>query len=151
MSFSSLFTGIENAEHSFASWAEKELLKIEGEAPTIEKVADTVFQYVGPALQTVVTAEAGTTAGATVGAIIGKAQSTLTAASGLIADFGATPTVPSLLSDVATNLGGVLTAAGVSTKSVATVTKVVGEVNTLSTAISNAAAANAAPPAPTAA
>ena len=134
----SWFTGIETAAHTFAAWAEKELLKIEGAAPSIEKVADTVFQYVGPALQTVVTAELGGPAGALVGTIVGKAQATLTAASGLIADFGATPTIPSILSDVTTNLGGVLTASGVSTKSVATVNKVLGEINTLSTAVANA-------------
>ena len=141
MSLTSLFAGIESAEHTFATWAEKELLKVEGAAPSIEKIADTILQYARPALQTVVTLEAGGPAGALVGRIIGKAQSTLTAASGLIADFGATPGVASVLSAVSSDLGGVLTAAGVNAKSVAVVNKVTGEINTLSTAVANATAA----------
>jgi hypothetical protein len=130
------FTNIENAEHSFASWAEKTLLKLEGSAPTIEKIADTVLTYAGPALQTVVTLEAGAPAGALVAKIVGTAQSDLTAASGLIADFGATPSVTSVLGSVTSNLGSLLTATGVKDpKSVAAVNKVITELNVLSAAI----------------
>ena len=130
------FENIENAEHTFASWAEKELQKLEGDAPTIEKVADTVLAYVGPALQTVVTIEAGGPAGVLVGKIISTAQADLVAASGLITDFGATPSVASVLSAVSANLKPILTATGVkSSKTTATVTKIIGEVDTLAAAV----------------
>jgi hypothetical protein len=132
----SFFSAIANAEHSFAAWAEKELQKLEGAAPTIEKIADTVLTYVGPALQTVVTLEAGSAAGAQVAKVIGTVQSDLTAASGLITDFGAIPSVTSILGSVATNLSALLTAIEVKNPTtVATITKVVGEVQILEAAI----------------
>ena len=125
-----------NAEHSFAAWAEKELAKIEAAAPTIERVAGTVLTYAGPALQTVVAAEAGAPAAAVVGKVIQQAQSDLTAASGLIYDFGATPSVASIVSGVQSNLGTLLTAGHVTNaNSVATVTKVVNELGTLAAAM----------------
>jgi hypothetical protein len=143
----SFFTNIENAAHSFAAWAEKELEKLQGAAPTIEKIADTVLTYVGPALQTVVTMEAGGPAGALVGKVISTVQSDLTAASGLLTDFGATPSVASILSAVTSNLNGLLTDAGVKDpKSVAAVQKVVSEINILAAAIE----ALVTPPAPAA-
>src|SRR5579885_3650133 len=89
----SIFSSIENAAHSFAAWVEKEWKKLYNEAPKLEQVADTVLAYVGPALQTVVTLEAGGPAGAIVGSVIQEAQKDLTAASGLIYDFGATPSI----------------------------------------------------------
>ena len=131
-----IFSNIVNAEHSFASWAEKELLKVEGSAPSIERIADTVLTYVGPALQTVVTLEAGAPAGALVAKVIGTVQSDLTAASGLIQDFGATPGVTSVLKAVTTNLGALVAAAGIKDpKSVAAVNRVVSEINILAAAI----------------
>jgi len=135
----SIFSNIVNAEHTFAAWAEKELLKLEGVAPTIERVVDTVLTYAGPALQTVVTLEAGEPAGALVAKIIGTVQSDLTAASGLINDFGATPSVASVFSAVASNLSTLLADTGVKNpKSVSTVTKIVGEVNAIAAAIAAA-------------
>jgi anaerobic glycerol-3-phosphate dehydrogenase len=133
------------AVHTFGAWAEKELEKLEGAAPTIEKVAGTVLTYAGPALQTIVSAEAGAPAGAIVGKVVSQAQSDLTAASGLIQDFGATPSVGSIIGSVQTNLAALLSASQVSNpKSIATVSKVVTELQQLSTAISAPPAAAAA-------
>ena len=133
----SIFSSIANAEHTFAAWAEKELTKLVGAAPTIEKILGTVLTYAGPALQTIVTAEAGAPAGAIVGKVVSEAQSDLIAASSLVYDFGATPTVGSILSSVQTNLSGLLSAAHVTNSgSVSTVTKVIGEINALVSAIS---------------
>ena len=125
-----------SALHTFGAWAEKELLKLEGEAPTIEKVASAILTYAGPALQTVVTAEAGGAAGAIVGKVIGQAQSDLIAGSSLIYDFGAAPTAGSVIGSVVTNLGSLLTAGHITNStSVATVTKVATELQNLVTAI----------------
>lgn len=131
--------------HTFGAWAEKELEMLVGTAPAIEAIAASVLKYAGPALQTVVTAEAGSPAGALVGKIIGDAQAGLTAASGLIYDFGATPSIASVVSSVQTNLSALLAAGHITnSKSVATVTNVASELGSLATAIS------AAPPTPAA-
>ena len=122
--------------HTFTSWAEKELQKIEGEAPTIERVASTVLTYVGPALQTIVSVEAGAPAGAIVGKVVAQAQSDLTAAGSLIYDFGANPSAGSIISGVSTNLSALLTAGHVTNStSIATVTKVVSELGAIASLI----------------
>lgn len=132
----SIFSKIAATEHTFAAWAEKTLQTIENVAPSIEKVAGTVLTYVGPALQTIVTAEAGAPAGSVVGKVIGQAQSDLTAASSLIYDFGASPSVTSIVGSVKDNLGTLLTAGHVTNAtSVSTVTKVVGELAALIAAL----------------
>jgi hypothetical protein len=132
----SFFSGIASAEHTFASWAEKELAKIHAVEPKIEQVTDTILTYAGAALETVVTAEAGATAGALVGKVVSKAQSSLTAVSGLVSDFGASPSVASIVGAVQSDLGSLLTAAQVTNpKSVATVTKVANELGVLATAL----------------
>lgn len=134
-----LFSKIKNAEHTFAAWAEKELAKLNADAPKIEQVVDAVLKYAGPALQTVVTAEAGAAAGKEVGSVIADAQTSLVAANGLITDYGASPTVASMMSSVQSNLSSLLAAGKVSNStSVSTVTKVVGELSTLVSALSPA-------------
>lgn len=131
------------ALHTFGAWAEKELAALVGKAPAIEQVAASVLKYAGPALQTVVTAEAGGPAGALVGKIVADAQAGLTAASGLIYDFGASPTIASVVSSVQSNLGALLSAGHITNStSVATVTKVVTELGSLSTALTAAPAAS---------
>ena len=125
-----------SALHTFGAWAEKEIQLIEGKAPAIEAVAASVLKYAGPALQTIVSVEAGAPAGAAVGAVVADAQAGLTAASGLLYDFGASPTVGSVVASVQTNLSALLSASKVSNpNSVATVTKVVSELGSLATAL----------------
>jgi hypothetical protein len=137
--------------HTFGAWAEKELAAIVGKAPKIEAVAASVLQYAGPALQTVVSIEAGAPAGALVGKIIAEAQGGLVAASGLLSDFGATPTVGSVVSSVKTNLSALLSASNVTNPtSVATITKVINELDLLATALSGTPAVAAVPPTTTA-
>lgn len=138
----SIFSKIASAEHTFAAWAETELAKLFSEAPKLEQIAGTVLTYAGPALQTIVTADLGAPAGAIVGKVIQQAQSDLTAAGGLIYDFGASPSVASILNAVKANLGALLTAGHVTnTASVATVTKVTGELSTLVAAMTPAPSA----------
>ena len=133
-----------SALHTFGAWAEKELQKLEGVAPTLERIAGTVLTYAGPALQTIVTADAGSAAGTLVGKVVSQAQADLLAASGLIQDFGATPTVGSIIGSVQTNLNSLLAAGHVSNPtSVSTVSKVVTELEQLVAALTPVA-----PPAP---
>jgi hypothetical protein len=121
-----------SALHTFGAWAEKELAALIGKAPAVETVVASVLKYAGPALQTVVTVEAGAPAGAIVGKVIADAQAGLTAASGLVYDFGANPSVGSVLQSVQNNLASLLAAGHVSnTNSIATVTKVVNELSSL--------------------
>jgi len=141
----SFFSKLESAAHTFAAWAEERLEKLYGEAPKIEQIAGSILTYAGPALQTVVTVEAGAPAGAIVGKVIKQAQSDLVAASGLIYDFGATPTTASIVAGVQSNLDGLLSAAHVTNaNSVSTVKKVSAELGALVSAL---APANAAQPA----
>ncbi len=124
--------------HTFGAWAEKELAALVGKAPAVEQVIASVLKYAGPALQTVVTAEAGAPAGALVGKVLADAQAGLTAASGLIYDFGASPSLASVVSSVESNLSALLSAGHVTnSNSVATVTKVVTELGSLVTALSS--------------
>ena len=142
----SIFKGIANVEHTFAGWAEKELAKLFKDAPKIVQVADAILTYVGPALQTIVTIEAGAPAGALIGKVIREAQSDLTAASGAIYDFGATPSAGSIINGVKNNLAALLAAGHVSNPaSVANVNQVVNELDVLVTAL---AKVSANPPTP---
>ena len=127
--------------HTFGAWAEKELALLVGKAPAIEQTVASILKYAGPALQTVVTVEAGAPAGAIVGKVIGDAQAGLIAASGLIYDFGASPSVASVIGSVQTNLSALLSAGHVTnSNSVATVTKVTTELASLVTALTTPAA-----------
>lgn len=127
------------ALHTFGAWAEKELAALVGKAPAIEAVAASILKYAGPALQTVVTVEAGGPAGVLVGKVIADAQAGLTAASGLIYDFGASPSIASVVASVQNNLGSLLSAGHISNaNSVATVTKVVAELGSLASALTAA-------------
>jgi hypothetical protein len=134
--------------HTFASWSEKELGKLFGEAPTIEKIADTTLQYVGGAASIIAGLEGGPAASATVTAITSGIQTGVTALSGLIADYGATPTAASLASSLATNASSLISAAQIKNpKSVAAATAIVTNLTTLATALTTASPAPAATPA----
>lgn len=138
----SIFSAITSAAHTFAAWAEKALLAVTAEAPKVELVAAAILKYAGPALQTVVTVEAGGPAGAIVGKVIADAQAGLIAASGLIYDFGATPSIGSVLSSITTNLQSLLSASHITNQtSINTVTKVVTELESLILALAPPAAA----------
>ena len=128
--------------HTFGAWAEKELTLLTGKAPAIEQTAASILKYAGPALQTVVSLEAGAPAGAVVGKVVSDAQAGLVAASGLIYDFGASPTTASVVGSIQSNLSALLSAGHVTNStSVATVTKVASELGSLVTALGGTPAA----------
>ena len=132
----SIFSGIIKAEHTFAAWCEKEWTALFNAAPKLEQVADTVLKYAAGALQIAASLEANNPKIADISKAVTTAQNGIHAASGLINDFGASPTVASVLSGVSSNLTDLLSAAHVvNPKSVAAVTKVVGEVDALAAAV----------------
>jgi hypothetical protein len=147
----SFFSKIVAAEHSTVAWLEKELIALEKQAPTIERVIDAGLTYVGPVLQIGLTAIGDAPEAALVAAVISKAQIALKAASALVTDFGPTPTAASMFSAVSSDLGSLLSAAQVkNATTIATVTKAVSEVGLLASAVQTAATAVVAAAAPAA-
>lgn len=133
----SIFSAIANAEHTFAAWVEKELTKLAASVPKIEQIADATLKYVGPALTIIASAAGGPAAGSIVSSVVAEAQKDLLAASGLIYDFGAHPTIASIVSSVQTNIGALLTDGHITdTTSVAAANKVVAELAALAAALS---------------
>ena len=134
-----IFTKMDSALHTFGAWAEKVLGDLNKAAPALESTAAAILKYAGPALQTVVTAEAGGSAGALVGKVVADAQAGITAASGFIYDYGATPSAASITGSVVSNLQSLLAAGKITNPtSVATVTNVVTNLNNLTTALTAA-------------
>jgi phage-related tail protein len=145
------FSGITSAFHTFAAWAEKELGLLNKAMPSLEQTAASILKYAGPALQMVITAEAGAPAGAIVGKVLADAQAALTAAAGFIYDYGATPTAATITQSAVTNLSSLLAAGHITNStSVATVTTVINNLNNLTQALygNTAPATTSASPAP---
>lgn len=134
MSFISV---IEGEAKTFASWAEKELGKLEKDAPAIEKVADTTLQYVGGAATILAGLEGGPAASAVVKSAVSGIQTGVVALNGLITDFGATPTAASIATSLATNASALLTAGHVTNPtSVAAATGIINNLTALANALS---------------
>ena len=132
----SILSGIANAEHTFIAWCDKEWAIFLKAEPQLEQIADTTLKYVAGALQIAASIEASNPAIAEISKVINTAQTGITAASGLIADFGATPTASGILSAVASDLSELLAAAHITNaKSVAAVTKAVNETTVLVAAV----------------
>ena len=143
----SIFTPFIKDIKTFAAKIEAELAKLWVAAPTLAQVVSTTLTFVGPVLQAVVTAEAGSAAGTVVGSVIATAQQDLTAVKGLITTVGPTPTVASLLNGVKADLASLLGAAKISNPaSVSNVTLVINELEALVDAfpVTSAAATPAA-------
>jgi hypothetical protein len=130
---------------TFASWAEAELAKLGGAAPKIEQIADTTLAYVGGAASIIAGLEGGPAASAAVTKFTGLVQTGVTALSGLVADFGATPTAASIASSLATNATSLLAAAQVKNPaSVKAGAAIITNLTSLATALTTASAPPAA-------
>ncbi len=141
----SIFSSIANAEHTFAAWAEKELGKLSAEAPALTKTVDTIVQYVGGVASILAGIEGGPAASAAVTSAVSAVQTGVTAISGLVADFGATPTAASIAGSLAANATELLAAAKVTNpKSVSAATAIVTNLNALTAALTTASAMPAA-------
>lgn len=141
----SFFSNIVSAAKTFGLWAEGVLSLLHKDAPALAVTAAAILKYAGPALQTIVTVEAGGPAGALVGKVVADAQAGIVAASGFIYDYGAVPTAASITGSVVTNLSALLAAGHVvNPASVATVNTVVTNLNNLTTALTGAPATPAA-------
>lgn len=146
MSLSTLFKDIENAEHSTCVWFEHEFVKLHKDLPEITAIVDKILPYVSLLLQTVLDGAGQVAAGSVAANVLNKAQSALDVANAVVYDTGVTPTAVSAISAVASNLKGILSTAQISnTKSVATITKAVSELGTLTTALSNSLATPVVP------
>lgn len=135
----------------FAAWAEKELGKLSTEAPAIAKTTDAILTYVGGAASIIAGIEGGPAASAAVRAATSAIHTGVTALSGLVTDFGATPTAVSISASLATNASALLAAAKVTNPtSVAAATAIVANLNSLTSALT-AASTPAPTPTPAAA
>lgn len=131
-----MFEKIASAEHTFATWFEKEYVKLYKATPAITHVADTIIKYAVPAISLLVAAEAGPEAGAMVQSVGIEAQKDLLVASSLIYDFGPNPTAASMIAGVSANLSGLVTAGHIKNEqSVANVNKIANTVSALSQAL----------------
>ena len=133
-----------SALKGFGGWVAKEFTKVFNAAPTVEKVADTVLAYAAPALQIILGA-LDPPAAAIAGPIIAEVQKDLHVASGLIFDFGATPTATSILGAVTKDLQGLLDAGHI--KDTALQGKVTLVIQTVESLVQSLESAIAPPPA----
>lgn len=124
----SIFSKIASAEHTFAAWAEKQIAKLLGEAPTFLQIADITLSYAGPVLQTVLAGVGQTALADEAGTVIKQALSDITVVQAVIHDAGAVPTAASMLAAIQADLAEVLAAGHISDPvSAALVTKVLKE------------------------
>ena len=117
-----------SALKGFGGWVAKEWTKVFAAAPTIEAVADTVFKYVVPALQIILSAVAPEDA-VILTPIFTEIQKDVSVASGLIFDFGATPTAAGMVAAIEKDLTDLLAAGHI--KDAALVAKVQIVINTI--------------------
>ena len=125
MSFiTALESDISKAEKVLASWWGKE--------PAFENVLSIGINTVGISLETVFTLENNGPASTLVGNIVSKAQQELLAVNTLVTTVGPNPASKSVLVGIATDLGGLETAANITNpKSKAAVGLAVNTVNAL--------------------
>lgn len=119
----------------FGGWVAKVWTKVFNSTPQIEHVADVVFSYVVPALQIVLSA-VDPPAAVIVGPIIKEIQKDVTVVSGLIYDFGATPTAASMVAAIEKDLNDMLEAGHISNADlVAKIQLITKTVGTLATSL----------------
>lgn len=116
-------------EHSFTAWAATEWSKIYNEAPKVEHVADTALKYAIPAVGILVQQYGSAPEAQKAVSVLTEAQKDMQAASGLIYDFGATPSAGSILNGVQSNLTSILADAHV--KNTNTVDKITNIINVI--------------------
>ena len=117
-----------SALKGFGGWVAKEWTKLFAAAPAIEHIADTVFMYVVPALQIILGAVAPEDA-VIVAPILKEIQKSVTVVSGLIFDFGASPTTANMVAAIEKDLTDLLAAGHI--KDAALVSKIQLIVNTI--------------------
>jgi hypothetical protein len=142
ISFAKIVADVEGTEKTFVGWMVKEYTVLYKAEPTIEQVVDDAIGYAEPALIIILDASGGAAAAPEVAAVISEAQSDLRVVSGLIYDFGATPTAASIAAGVQKELAGLESAGHI--KDAVTQAKfslIIRAVGTLATAIANAVAA----------
>lgn len=128
----SIFSGIENAAHTFVGWIESEWTKFEKAAPSIEALTEAGAKYAVGVL-TIVSAQVEP--GSEAAKIISTALADIETASAVVYDAGAHPSVATLWQDIVGNLGALETATGIKNPgTVATVAKVISTLAALAQA-----------------
>jgi hypothetical protein len=136
-----LLDTLSNFEHTFTNWAAKEYQAFRKEEPTLIALSDRVFPYAKSALEIGLSFESPAVALA-AGPILDKIHSNFDTAAGLIYDFGANPTVASVLTTAQANLGSFEDVAGIkSPEAIAAVGKAMSSVQALSASVFGAIAA----------
>ena len=134
--------------HTFGAWCEKELGKLSGEAPAIEKIADSVLTYAGGAATIIAGLEGGPAASAAVTSAVAAIHTGTVALNGLITDFGATPTAASIATSIASNASSLISAAEIKNPaSIVAANGIVTNLTNLATGLTAASPAQAAAPA----
>lgn len=135
-----IITWIKDVE-TVASKIEQDLKAIEPSLSTDLTITSTVLTYAGPALQTVVTLEAGAAAGALVAEVIASAQQYIVAAKNAIALTQTATSAYGLLLTIQANLSTLLAEAKITSKtSVAIVTAIVNDLAAVVKALTPVAA-----------
>lgn len=141
-----LLDTLKEYEHSFTAWVAKEYQAFRNEEPSLVALADRVFPYAKSAIQIGLSFESPAIATA-AGPILDKIHSTFDTASGLIYDFGASPTVSSLIATAQNDLSTFESVSGIkSTQAKDAVQKALTSIQALASAVTAMIAA-AAPPA----
>jgi hypothetical protein len=126
-------------EHTFVAWAEKELGILSVEAPTLAKEVDTIVAYVGGIAGVLAGIEGGPAAAAAVTSAVDAVHVGITALSGLVTDFGATPTAATMAASLVTNASALLAAAKVTNAgSVDAATKIINNLGALASKLAAA-------------
>lgn len=136
------WSDLKEAEHTAVHFFVTVLTKARAEEPKLIEVADRALPYVGQMAQVVVGLEAGSSAAAVVGKVVGEIQRDLDVSAAVIYDTGATPTAASMLGAIKANFQGLLDEGHISNeKSKATATKAINTLGALIAAVNNPPAA----------
>ena len=140
-------TDLKGFEHTFVHWVTTAYQAVEKDLPALDALADRTFPYITSALDIALSYE-GPEVVAIANPILAKIQASLDTASGLITDFGATPSAQGILTTVQNDISTIETTAGIkSAKAQDAVSKALSSAQAFTAALTGAIAA-AAPESP---
>ena len=133
-------------EHTFVHWVTGAYIAVEKDLPALDKLADRTFPLHHLRLADW-SCRRGPAAAAAAGPVMNEIKAALDTASGLITDFGATPTVQGILTTVQSKIGSIEQVAGIKSATAQNaVSKALASAQAFTAAVSGAIAA--ATPAP---
>ena len=124
----------------FGGWVAKQWTKIFNAVPQIEHIADGVFAYAVPAIQIII-GMVDPPVAAIIAPILSEVQKDITVVSGLVYDFGASPTAANMVSAIEKDLNDLLTAGHIKDQAVIDkINLVIKTIGSLATALESAVA-----------